>query len=165
MTPQTTSERVRLQKHYVDGALPGFKTHGIVQHPQDGHYVWHSRRSRKKRHHTELKTGESRFEASTLRRILRIITAIEYWNISWWVAMVILSGRFLCDTQNDPQLFTVGSIVWCINGFIVFLPVSPVTSRSRMTEGGANHSLYRVVCHKTLMAGAGQHGSARLYSS
>ncbi|KAF8869391.1 hypothetical protein BD779DRAFT_1614490 [Infundibulicybe gibba] len=31
---------------------------------------------------------------------------IEYWNISWWVAMA----------------FTIGSIVWVINGFAVFLP-------------------------------------------
>ncbi|KAJ6616516.1 hypothetical protein B0H10DRAFT_1397839 [Mycena sp. CBHHK59/15] len=31
---------------------------------------------------------------------------LEYWNVSWWVSI----------------LFTLGSIVWVVNGFIVFLP-------------------------------------------
>ncbi|KAG9221417.1 hypothetical protein CCMSSC00406_0008327 [Pleurotus cornucopiae] len=34
------------------------------------------------------------------------MSRLEYWNISWWIAI----------------LFTVGSIVWVVNGFFVFLP-------------------------------------------
>jgi len=51
------------------------------------------------------KSGKPRYRAGTLQKIANM-RKIEYWNISWWVSI----------------LFTVGSIVWVVNGFIAFLP-------------------------------------------
>jgi hypothetical protein len=51
------------------------------------------------------------------------MTRIEYWNISWWVAIV--RSTFQLFTQSFIfilQAFTLGSVTWVINGFAVFLP-------------------------------------------
>jgi hypothetical protein len=47
-----------------------------------------------------------------LKGILRMFTVFPYWDISWWVAVI----------------FTIGSAVWVINAFFVWLPaVDPST--------------------------------------
>ncbi|PPR05934.1 hypothetical protein CVT24_006656 [Panaeolus cyanescens] len=67
---------------------------------------WTSRNQRKHRYvpyspHTE----RSRYGVSTWQRLANM-RRIEYWNVSWWVA----------------QAFTWGSVVWCVNGFVAWLP-------------------------------------------
>ncbi|KAJ7253761.1 hypothetical protein B0H12DRAFT_1071425 [Mycena haematopus] len=67
---------------------------------------WTSRDHRKHRHlATDPRTGRPRRSVGTMRKLANM-RRIEYWNISWWVSIA----------------FTVGSIVWVINGFISFLP-------------------------------------------
>ncbi|KAF8217712.1 hypothetical protein K438DRAFT_1952590 [Mycena galopus ATCC 62051] len=67
---------------------------------------WTSRDHRKNRHlATDPRTGRPRRSVGTLQKLANM-GRIEYWNISWWVSIA----------------FTVGSIVWVINGFIAFLP-------------------------------------------
>ncbi|KAJ7793404.1 hypothetical protein B0H14DRAFT_2926927 [Mycena olivaceomarginata] len=67
---------------------------------------WTSRDHRKHRHlATDARTGRPRRQVGTLHKLANM-RRIEYWNISWWVSIA----------------FTVGSIVWVINGFIAFLP-------------------------------------------
>ncbi|KAJ7793407.1 hypothetical protein B0H14DRAFT_148789 [Mycena olivaceomarginata] len=74
--------------------------------PPSQNLAWTSRDHRKNRHlATDPKTGRPRQRANTLHKLANMCR-IEYWNVSWWVAVI----------------FTVGSIVWVINGFIVFLP-------------------------------------------
>jgi len=86
-----------LHKQSLAGVLPGFKTRAIVQHPDES------------------------YKRNFFSRCLRIVTAIEYWNISWWVAM----------------LFTFGSVVWVINGFYVYLPfVRPDQFETNIEAGG-----------------------------
>jgi hypothetical protein len=53
---------------------------------------------------------------------------LEYWNISWWVAIVRVlkspSSRLAsCIHIFHKQAFTLGSVVWVINGFVLFLPL------------------------------------------
>ena len=43
----------------------------------------------------------------TLKGILRMFTVFPYWDVSYLVAVV----------------FTIGSVVWCINAFFVWLPL------------------------------------------
>ncbi|TFK72787.1 hypothetical protein BDN72DRAFT_281817 [Pluteus cervinus] len=71
--------------------------------------VWHSRHHRKQRYvEISPKSGVTRtIKAGRMRKKLARMTNIEYWNISWWVAVI----------------FTLGSIIWVINGFVVFLPL------------------------------------------
>ncbi|KAF9005269.1 hypothetical protein BDZ89DRAFT_1080229 [Hymenopellis radicata] len=45
---------------------------------------------------------------------------LEYWNVSWWVATA----------------YTYGSIVWVINGFLVFLPFCNSSVSANMTATG-----------------------------
>jgi len=63
--------------------------------------------------------GRVRRREGTLQKILNM-RRIEYWNISWWVAI----------------LFTVGSIVWVVNGFIAFLPFVNPNVATDDTGGG-----------------------------
>ncbi|KAJ7253762.1 hypothetical protein B0H12DRAFT_1116515 [Mycena haematopus] len=80
-------------------------THATLVAP-DQNLAWTSRDHRKNRHlAADPKTGRPRQRTTTLQK-LGNMRRIEYWNISWWVAIA----------------FTVGSIVWVINGFIAFLP-------------------------------------------
>jgi len=76
--------------------LPFFRP--TLAHLQDDSRVWKSRHQRKARNHVV----PSHATRSKLGRLF----VVEYWNISWWIAM----------------LFTIGSIVWVINGFFAFLP-------------------------------------------
>ncbi|KAK7046904.1 hypothetical protein R3P38DRAFT_89014 [Favolaschia claudopus] len=67
---------------------------------------WTSRDHRKQRHLSEdPRSGRTRRRVDTWQKLANM-GRIEYWNISWWVAIA----------------FTLGSIVWVINGFIAFLP-------------------------------------------
>ncbi|KAJ6532769.1 hypothetical protein DFH09DRAFT_134102 [Mycena vulgaris] len=68
--------------------------------------AWTSRDHRKHRHMAaDPKTGRPRYRHGTFQKLANM-RRIEYWNISWWVSIA----------------FTIGSIVWVINGFIAFLP-------------------------------------------
>lgn len=69
-----------------------------------GRYVRHTLDTTHKRHHPSLWLN-----LWQLRRI-------EYWNISWWVAMS----------------FVVGSIIWVINGFAIFLPTNNPDAYEKM---------------------------------
>ncbi|KAJ7636909.1 hypothetical protein FB45DRAFT_907686 [Roridomyces roridus] len=105
-----------VQKQDPRSALSHF---GTLIHPthvtlksssgQEEDMNWTSRDHRKHRHVSQdPNTGRTRRgqgDLTVLHKILNL-RRIEYWNASWWVAM----------------LFTVGSIVWVINGFIAFLP-------------------------------------------
>lgn len=82
---------------------------------------WNSRDHRKGRH--PLPQGQ--------RRRIHTILRIEYWNVSWWVAVVIPRFR---DTSNC-ELFTLGSAVWVINGFLVFLPELNAMAENDAAEG------------------------------
>ncbi|KZV88285.1 hypothetical protein EXIGLDRAFT_722815 [Exidia glandulosa HHB12029] len=84
------------------------QTHAVVRHPDGQEYHWSARVNRKGRHRLEHKhdSQKPRYQRTFLQRVSRIFTAIEYWNISWWVAII----------------FTIGSIVWCINGVYAFVP-------------------------------------------
>ncbi|KAJ7201573.1 hypothetical protein GGX14DRAFT_464297 [Mycena pura] len=74
--------------------------------PLERHLAWTSRDHRKHRHtDADPHTGRRRHSPGTLSKLANM-RRIEYWNISWWVAI----------------LFTVGSVVWVVNGFIAFLP-------------------------------------------
>ncbi|KDR68386.1 hypothetical protein GALMADRAFT_78564 [Galerina marginata CBS 339.88] len=64
--------------------------------------AWSSRSNRKHRYDHE--TSPGRHLRSFWHGVANM-RHLEYWNISWWVAA-----------------FTVGSIVWVINGFAAFLP-------------------------------------------
>ncbi|KAJ7718682.1 hypothetical protein DFH07DRAFT_872388 [Mycena maculata] len=81
---------------------------------------WTSRDHRKHRHlATDPKTGRPRRAEGTLQKLANM-SRIEYWNVSWWVSI----------------LFTVGSIVWVINGFIAFLPfVNPNVATDDIGDG------------------------------
>ncbi|KAH0548591.1 hypothetical protein GP486_007865 [Trichoglossum hirsutum] len=80
-------------------------------------YRWRSRDNRKGRHalvvvqkgatlpqHLPQRTSSAR---QVLRGILRMFTRCPYWDISYLVA----------------TLFTLGSVVWVINGFFAYLPL------------------------------------------
>ncbi|KAF7348579.1 hypothetical protein MVEN_01375500 [Mycena venus] len=82
-------------------------THATLAAPEKNiNMEWTSRDHRKHRHlATDPRTGRTRRSVGTLQKLANM-RRIEYWNISWWVSIA----------------FTVGSIVWVINGFIAFLP-------------------------------------------
>lgn len=117
-------------KECARNALP--KPLGHIFHPthatltiEDGATQnWFSRWHRKglyKRPSTRLRSFWLRL--ANMRRL-------EYWNVSWWVAVVrILHFAYSSDTDlryafDALQWFTLGSIVWVINGFAAFLPFS-----------------------------------------
>jgi len=81
-------------------------------------FKWSSRDNRKGRHalvvqpsdeaHADLITPKpTSMLRATAQGIGRMFTQYPYWDISYLVAI----------------LFTVGSVVWCINGFCAFLPL------------------------------------------
>lgn len=112
---------------------------------------WRSRQHRKGRYiGTSPKGRARRVEAMVKRKggirgkwrrlILKIgrMRMVEYWNISWWVAVVRLSfffffcaHKFNC-LPTHLQVFTLGSTIWVLNGFVVFLPL---LLPSRFAEG------------------------------
>ncbi|KAF7323645.1 hypothetical protein MKEN_00585200 [Mycena kentingensis (nom. inval.)] len=75
---------------------------------------WTSRDHRKHRHLVEdPRTGRTRPAHQDAKKASQGVLGrignmrrVEYWNVSWWVAV----------------LFTLGSIVWVVNGFYAFLP-------------------------------------------
>ncbi|KAF8590093.1 hypothetical protein K439DRAFT_1628306 [Ramaria rubella] len=78
----------------------------VHRHHHDKQIHWNARAHRKQRYRAASpRYGRMRHTASVWGRIARM-RKLEYWNISWWVAM----------------FFTVGSVVWVVNGFQVFLP-------------------------------------------
>lgn len=78
-------------------------THGSEVRTQE----WTSRHHRKHRHiQVSPRTNKKRHETTLLRKMARL-RKIEYWNISWWVA----------------TSFTLGSIIWVVNGFTSWLPL------------------------------------------
>ncbi|KAF9566559.1 hypothetical protein CPC08DRAFT_101843 [Agrocybe pediades] len=95
-------------KECARNALPG--PLGRVMHPtnatlaaDDGRrHNWKSRSHRKGRY----RNTSSPDHPSIRRKVGNMITHIEYWNVSWWVSVG----------------FTLGSIVWVVNGFAAFLP-------------------------------------------
>lgn len=82
-------------------------------------FKWRSRDNRKGRHELVVRPSDAAHagliapeSTSTLRAIGqgfgRMFTQYPYWDISYLVAMI----------------FTIGSVVWCLNGFFVFLPLA-----------------------------------------
>lgn len=82
-------------------------------------FKWTSRDNRKGRHeivvrpsdaaHADLIAPKSTSTVrATARGIGRMFTQYPYWDISYLVAI----------------LFTIGSVVWCINGFFAYLPLA-----------------------------------------
>ncbi|TFK41438.1 hypothetical protein BDQ12DRAFT_645878 [Crucibulum laeve] len=67
---------------------------------------WRSRDHRKHRHILLSPSTTRDRTGTTFWERLSHMTRLEYWNVSWWVAIA----------------FTAGSIVWVVNGFIAFLP-------------------------------------------
>ncbi|KAF9457915.1 hypothetical protein BDZ94DRAFT_157835 [Collybia nuda] len=100
------------QKHNPRNGLPHcledlvHPTHAHLTKSDDGDLAWTSRDHRKNRHvPASPKSGNARLGTTVLQRFGHL-GRIEYWNISWWVAIA----------------FTLGSVVWVINGFVAFLP-------------------------------------------
>ncbi|KAF4156932.1 hypothetical protein CNMCM6069_006228 [Aspergillus lentulus] len=96
--------------------------------------LWRSRDNRKGRHALTIHqrppgVAGKNYPRKTMHRIaiikgiLRMFTAFPYWDISFWVAFV----------------FTVGSVIWVINAFFVWLPLEdPSTEFANevLTGGG-----------------------------
>ncbi|KAL0958028.1 hypothetical protein HGRIS_000203 [Hohenbuehelia grisea] len=104
-----------VKKHASGNALPNIffgraihPTHAVLSHPTAGLKRWNSRHHRKNRHILETPTSGLLRAGRNVWMGLGHLTRLEYWNISWWVAVS----------------FTLGSVVWVINGFIVFLPLA-----------------------------------------
>ncbi|KAJ6572104.1 hypothetical protein B0H19DRAFT_937256 [Mycena capillaripes] len=98
-----------VQKHSPHSALQFgsfiHPTHATLEGPEKN-LAWTSRDHRRHRHlAADPRTGHPRRGAGTVQKLANM-RRIEYWNISWWVSIA----------------FTIGSIVWVINGFIAFLP-------------------------------------------
>ncbi|KAF8067813.1 hypothetical protein FPV67DRAFT_1669692 [Lyophyllum atratum] len=89
----------RCSQHFIH------PTHAILLRDGDESCSWTSRDHRKNRY-KDLAPSQSRRSGSNVFQRLGHMTRLEYWNVSWWVAI----------------LFTLGSIVWVINGFVAFLP-------------------------------------------
>jgi hypothetical protein len=103
------------------GTLPFLRpTHAHV-HFDNQKLDWNSRDHRKGRHPLE----------HNKRRRISTILRLEWWNISWWVAFVS-PFRFNCW----QKLFTLGSAVWVVNGFFVFLPELTTSVELNTTAGG-----------------------------
>lgn len=101
--------------------LPEEKSQQDVAHGLT--YHWRSRDNRKGRHALRIpanadKQGDVHFPGATnspkvvLKGIIRMFTVFPFWDISWWIAVI----------------FTLGSVVWCINGFFSFLPYAQPSS-------------------------------------
>lgn len=80
-------------------------------------FRWTSRNNRKGRHaiavkpdsESSVKTPEpSTSGKAIIRGILRMATYYPFWDVSWLVAVI----------------FTIGSVIWVINAFFVFLPLT-----------------------------------------
>ncbi|KDQ54578.1 hypothetical protein JAAARDRAFT_160654 [Jaapia argillacea MUCL 33604] len=81
--------------------------------------LWRARDHRKQRHMDYAPgSGKPSRRQSGWRKVANMRN-IEYWNVSWWVAV----------------LFTLGSVVWVINGFIVFLPFVTSVSKNPVSGG------------------------------
>ncbi|KAJ7484376.1 hypothetical protein FB451DRAFT_82817 [Mycena latifolia] len=94
-------------------------THAILKSSEKV-LAWTSRDHRRHRHvAANPNTGQPRYRKDTLQKLANM-RRIEYWNISWWVSI----------------LFTVGSIVWVVNGFISFLPFVNTAVAEDDTGGG-----------------------------
>jgi len=101
-----------VQKYNPQNGLPRccgdliHPTHIKLVRDSSEELAWSSRDHRKQRHlDTSPRSGNTRNGVTLLQR-LGHMRRIEYWNISWWVAIA----------------FTLGSIVWVVNGFVAFLP-------------------------------------------
>ncbi|KZT25040.1 hypothetical protein NEOLEDRAFT_1066131 [Neolentinus lepideus HHB14362 ss-1] len=104
-------------------ALPSVKaTHAkLVDADQpDVHYEWRSRDHRKARHQVYAPNSAKTNRRTAGWKKLGRMLVLEYWNISWWIAV----------------LFTLGSVVWCVNGFIVFLPFVYSSVETNTVAGG-----------------------------
>lgn len=90
-------------------------------------FLWRSRDNRKGRHTLAVRTPPPGQEGNYIvprhttetrqiaKGIIRMFTVFPYWDISWWVAVI----------------FTLGSAVWVINAFFVWLPtLAPSTEFS-----------------------------------
>jgi len=76
----------------------------VFRHAEEGIELhWNARNHRKRRSHP-LKTADGAYAARAHYRLL----AVQWRSLSWWVAAV----------------FTVGSLVWLINGVVTVLPFS-----------------------------------------
>lgn len=101
-------------------------------------YLWRSRDNRKGRHALQVRyhdekdpTTKPRYQAprktsefrSVLQGIWRMFSVFPYWNVSFLVAFV----------------FTLGSVIWVINAFFVWLPLEDPSSafpNESLTAGG-----------------------------
>lgn len=84
-------------------------THAVLEHPNESveDLNWKSRAHRKRRYRTLDEKGRKVSEEEEVLWIkVRRMGKIEWKELSWWIAV----------------LFTFGSVVWVVNGFIVFLP-------------------------------------------
>ncbi|KAK8214433.1 integral membrane protein [Phyllosticta capitalensis] len=95
-------------QHHLQGAIPGV------------FYKWTARNNRKGRHALRIdkfavddtqgvqilpqRTGH---HSAIVQALARVFTQIPVWDISYLVALI----------------FTVGSVIWVVNGFFVFLPL------------------------------------------
>ncbi|KAH0581938.1 hypothetical protein H2248_011608 [Termitomyces sp. 'cryptogamus'] len=112
-----------VEKRDLQNALPHCCRHFF--HPtratltRDGYddFKWKSRNHRKQRHKA-LTPGQRPRRGKNLQHRFAHMSRLEYWNISWWVAMA----------------FTTGSVIWVINGFFSFLPL--VNSDVMISEAG-----------------------------
>ncbi|KAF9496325.1 hypothetical protein BDN71DRAFT_762931 [Pleurotus eryngii] len=102
-----------VHKHSSGNALPKsvrsfiHPTHAVFHNPDLGKMNWTSRSHRKNRYTANTPaSNKSRHARRFWHGIGHMLSRLEYWNVSWWIAI----------------LFTVGSIVWVVNGFFVFLP-------------------------------------------
>lgn len=63
-------------------------THAVLSHPNHGELTWSSRAHRKHRYRTHATpSGKPRHGDTPFERLWHL-TRVEYWNISWWVAIV-----------------------------------------------------------------------------
>ncbi|KAJ3903990.1 hypothetical protein F5879DRAFT_802509 [Lentinula edodes] len=85
---------------------------------RDEEFLWKSRDHRKNRHVKYTPNKDRSRHGKNLLVGIEHMARLEYWNVSWWVAMA----------------FTVGSIIWVVNGFYSFLPFVD-TSFSMSTSG------------------------------
>ena len=112
---------------------PKLRDHGDLQPVSNIQFKWRSRDNRKGRHALVIepaKRGSSSLFTphvsatlrETLKGVRRMCTQLPYWDISYLVAVI----------------FTLGSCVWVINAFLVWLPlVKPSTEfKNEILVGG-----------------------------
>jgi hypothetical protein len=107
--------------HYTPAKQPQSKDTPpgeVKAHPPIEH-LWRSRDNRKGRHALRVDTKASPQETgitapqltqsthATAKGILRMVTCVPYWDVSYLVAIT----------------FTIGSVIWIINAFFVWLPL------------------------------------------